>query len=185
MQCVAVPELCEHQEFPPRETPDQVPRSLSGSLRAWYTVMPPGDFLTRLSLFDLLAVGGIPVVFNPNYNRFLPFTDVIDWDNLLVYIPMENVTGPNASSYVHLLDQQHDVDVAQRKLTHIHQTAHVFQYSLYSDHRVVDFASRQVLQANDDAFTMKAVLRNVCARNMSVKCATAHGPLGLTPAYWL
>ena len=178
MQCVAAPELCNHQEFPFQDTVEQIPLTIHQFQRAWYTTMPSGDFVTRSSMWDLLPAGGIPIVFTANFSRYCPYSDMLDWDSLLVYIPLEQVTGPNATSFVDLVNQQHNSTLAKKKLASIRSVAHVFQYSLYSDHSLIHFAARNKLQAGDDAFTftIKAVLRHICAKGWSAKCSAGHSP---------
>lgn len=62
-------------------------------LRATFCLQPPGDTLTRKSLFDALLLGCIPVIFrfDEAARQVLPFSDVIPYEKFMVRLPMEAI----------------------------------------------------------------------------------------------
>lgn len=48
-----------------------------GFERSWYALMPEADFKIRNSFYDALAALCLPVVFEADVMRHLPFTDMV------------------------------------------------------------------------------------------------------------
>ena len=117
-------------------------------------------------------MGAIPVVFNTTFHQHLPFSDVVPYQDFVLFIDYDATLEPDAPTYVQMLQQQHNATTAQHKLERIGRLAHLFQYSLNPEHVLITWDARATIHAQDDAFTatIKALLRNLCSRGLSTKC---------------
>ena len=126
----------------------------------------------RVSFWDALVIGTIPVVFNTTFYQHLPFSDVVPYHDFVFFIDYEATLAPGAPTYVQMVQQQHDATRAQQKLEEMGRLAHLFQYSLNPDHSLITWNARGTIHTQDDAFTatMKAALRKLCSRGLSPYC---------------
>ena len=158
--CSAVPHRCLYHDY---NTEDELTSSVQaheGYQSAYFTIMPRGEpnFLIRNSLYDALLSVSIPVLLDKNYKDYLPFQDIIQWDDLVVQVGMnKNFMGILQKQYAHKT-------VLLNKLEKLFTCRHVFQYALDPDHHLVSFDQRHIVSSFDDAFTftLKAVLRTWC-----------------------
>ncbi len=129
-------------------------------------------YACRISFWDALVIGTIPVVFNATFYQHLPFSDIVPYHDFVLYINYEATLAPDAPTYVQVVQQQHNATRAQHKLEEIGRLAHLFQYSLNPDHSLITWDVRGTVHPQDDAFTatVKAVLRNLCSRGLSKYC---------------
>ena len=126
-----------------------------------------GDFLNRGAWYDTLLAGAIPVVFDPAYKPTMPFTDILDYDKLMVQIPLDDVIHEGAN-VIDILHEDFKPEHALERLRYIHEVAHVFQYMLNPVHELIRFDQLGAVAPEDDAFTMtvKSALKNMCQRGM-------------------
>lgn len=163
--CMARPSQCLHHNFT-GET--DVADLMREQLASWYTVQPMGDYIVRNSLFDTFMWLSIPVMFEEDIIEHLPFNDVLDYAMLLQHVPKARILGEEKENLIDQLERDFDRAEAKGKLGYMYKVHHVFQYAVEPQWRVVSFNKRHVLAEGDDAltFTLKAVLRNICARGM-------------------
>ena len=131
--------------------------------KAWFCVQPHGDTPTRSSLADCIASGlALPCVFDPYLFDMLPFADVVNYRNFMVYVPADAVMLPGASIVKYLGEYSNETLASM--LVSLQRVSHVFQYAVQPNHLLVRWDSMYAVHAQDDAFTMslKAVLRHVC-----------------------
>lgn len=129
-------------------------------------------YACRISFWDALVIGTIPVVFNATFYQHLPFSDIVPYHDFVLYINYEATLAPDAPTYVQVVQKQHNATRAQHKLEEIGRLAHLFQYSLNPDHSLITWDARGTVHTQDDAFTatVKAALRNLCSRGLSKYC---------------
>ena len=173
--CKGAPEDCKHLEF---NSAEDAVGLYEACQSAWYVLHPRGDFVIRNSFFDTLLADAIPVLFQSEYIDSVPFTDVIDYTKMVVYIPEKEVLNENRTNLVNRLAKDFVKAEALTRIEYIHNIKHLFQYMLNPDHLLIRWDQRSTIDPDDDAFTftMKSVLRNLCTRNvLKHKCATAKG----------
>lgn len=165
----AADHICTFFEYDPSAELKSAKLTIDGYERSYYVAMPRGDFVTRSSLYDVLCTGAVPIVFHANYSLFLPYHDIIDYSKLLLVV--DTALDERAPSFLNFV-QDYGIQQAKHKMRYLSRVAHLFQYSLNPDHSLVTFPARDLVDSKDDAFTatMKAVLRNLCAREKLVKC---------------
>ena len=131
---------------------------------AWFVLHPRADFIARSAWFDTLLADSIPVVFQPEYSKAVPFADVLDYDRLMVVVPEEVIEGQDGQNIVSLLWDDFNQDEALKRIEYIHSVRHVFQYMVNPRHELVGWSQRSKMHPEDDAFTftLKSVLRKVC-----------------------
>ena len=171
--CIQQPANCKHLDFTGPK--DAVP-VFAAYRSAWYALHPQGDFLSRNSWFDTFMAGTIPVVFQAEYVNAVPFTDLIDYRDIMEYIPEATILGDGGENVVSLLANRFNQDEALNKTRTIHRIRQIFQYMLNPAHEVIRWPERAMLHSDDDAFTftMKSVMRNVCARGwLADRCQTS------------
>jgi hypothetical protein len=163
--CLERPDLCLHLNYTGAEGAAQINEEFAS---AWYTLHPQGDTLTRSSFFESLLVESIPVVFQQEYFESVPFTDLLDYRKLMVYIPEETILGENGQNAVVQLADKFNQSEALDRLNYIHDVRHVFQYMRNPVHELIRWNDRATRRTEDDAFTftMKSVLRNICSRGL-------------------
>lgn len=124
--------------------------------------------MNRAAFYDTLLADAIPVVFYNDYEKTLPFTDILDYKDLMEVIPMDLLTGPEAQNAIDILQQRFTPEGAMRKLEYITSIKQIYQYMLDPVHELIRFDQLDVIAREDDAFTMtiKSVLRSVCGRGM-------------------
>ena len=89
---------------------------------SWYSLMPLGDFVTRSAFFDALLAGSVPVVFDPEYARFCPYNDVVDYSEFMVTIPADDFMEPeSAANVVDMLKADFNADRELQRLERLHQ----------------------------------------------------------------
>lgn len=173
--CKGRPKLCVHHNF--TGNTDAIP-ILHDYARAWFCPMVQGDFISRSAWFDCLLVGSIPVVFQDNYMRSVPFMDVFDFKRMSLYLPKELLLGDNSTNIFDVLKENFEEFTALDRLAYTLPRVHVFQYSLNPrEEDVVLWGEENLLHPEDDAytFTLKAVMRNACARGMLPKRCKLRG----------
>jgi hypothetical protein len=131
--------------------------------RAWFCVQPYGDSPTRSALLDCIASGlAVPCVFDEFLFDMLPFADVIDYREMVAYVPADAIMAPGAS----FLDWLRHYDAAARAamLGSLQAVSQALQYAVQPNHLLVRHDRLAVVDPLDDAFTMslKAVLRHAC-----------------------
>ncbi len=168
-------DLCIHLDY--RGPQDAVPvYEAYGS--AWYVLHPRADFIARSAWFDTLLADSIPVVFQPDYIKAVPFADVLDYERLMVVVPEEIIKGQDGQNIITLLWDDFDQEAALKRIEYIHSVRHVFQYMVNPKHELVAWSQRSKLHPEDDAFTftLKSVLRKVCQDGwLSERCHIEEG----------
>ena len=171
--CIGAPDNCTHVEWTAHTDAVAVYEAMQS---AWYVMHPEGDFLTRNSLCDTLLADAVPVLFQAEYIDSVPFTDILDWDKIVLFIPESEVLGDNRTNVIHRLAREFDKDEALSRIEYIHSIRHIFQYMQNPDHELIRWDQRSTIQPDDDAFTstMKAVMRYLCGRGMRTeKCSVS------------
>ena len=103
--CAASPENCTHLNFP-YLTNGTVAYEAFRS--AWYVMHPRGEFLLRNSLYDTLLADAVPVFYQAEYMDSVPFTDILNYTKIAVYMPQDEVVGDNKANVVKRLAQEID-----------------------------------------------------------------------------
>ena len=161
--CKAAPENCTHLDW--NSWADALP--MYEALRsAWYSTHPKGDFLMRQTLCDTLLADAVPVFFHAEYIDSVPFTDVLNYTRIAVYIPEHEIVAPKRTNLIHRLAKDFDREEALSRIEYIHNIRHLFQYMQNPEHELIRWDLRATIDPGDDAFTftLKSVLRNMCRR---------------------
>ncbi len=136
-----------------------------------------------------MLAGTIPVVFDYRvFDSLLPFTDALDWYQLIEHLSSTDMQANNA---VDLLRERHHVGRAVKLLSNIRLAARLLQYSLNPVHELIRYVgviclhlvagvfcahiyactthrydSMYIMHPEDDAFTFswKAIMRKLCAQ---------------------
>jgi hypothetical protein len=143
--------------------------------KAWYCLQPAGDGPTRQNVYECMAIGTIPVLFDRYTKDIMPFADILDWDDMSVTLEFAGIAehGENA---IDALDAQFDLDRALRMSEQVHELRHLFLYSSDPDHSLVRFDEMDLVHPRDDAFTasMKSFMRHACRTGQlpAEKCMT-------------
>ena len=154
-------DLCTHLDYTGPQ--DAVP-VYEAYRAAWFVLHPRADFIARSAWFDTLLADSIPVVFQPEYIKAVPFADVLDYDRLMIVVPEEVIEGQDGQNIVDILWDGFNQEDALRRIEYIHSVRHVFQYMVNPRHELVAWSQRSKMHPNDDAFTftLKSVLRKLC-----------------------
>lgn len=168
--CLSIPSICHHQDFSywSQGNATHILTWLNATASAWYCLSPPGDSPTRKAIFDCLMSGTIPVVFDDWVPFTFPYHDIVNASELMVVLPW---SWTNASEVTGIYSQVlAGIPVVERlaKIARIKHFQQVLQYSLTPKTGDLRFDTLYELQPTDDAFTfsLKAVLRNLCARGL-------------------
>jgi hypothetical protein len=176
--CKAQPHHCRHVDPDNSSTLDW----MNAYRSTFFCAQPPGDTPTRLALYDCMAVGcSLPVVFPGappyyNYTSMLAFSDLIDYSRVLTIVPEPDLEGfqpgraAEANSF-HILKKKLHTVTLDENLAYLRSVRHVFTYAVHPNHWAVQFSTMHQISDTDDAFTasVKAVLRNLCRRNILAK----------------
>ena len=154
---------------------------------AWFVLHPRNpraDFIARSAWVETIMADSIPVVFQSDYVKALPFADVLDYGRLMEVIPEEAFLGPDGKNVVEILWNSYDQEDTVKKLAYIHSVRHVFQYMLNPEHRLIRWSQRSRMHAEDDAFTfaLKSVLRKICQNGWLSERCQLNGINGDAPA---
>lgn len=127
-----------------------------------------GDFLNRAAWYDSVLADSIPVVFNSEYNKTLPFAHLVDYSRVMVTLPIERLMATDAPNAIDLLTNGFNAEEAMDKLRYISSIKQVFQYMVNPAHELIRFDRLRLIEPEDDAFTatMKAALTNMCQRHL-------------------
>ena len=111
---------------------------------------------------------------SPSYRRYflrlaaalLQLTEVLDSSSF-----MDPASKHAKANAIDLLQARFNRTQALQKLEHIHRVRHVMQFSLNPQHQLLGFQQMCTLDDADDAFTftIKAVMRNLCRRQLLPK----------------
>ena len=144
-------DLCIHLDY---RGPQDAVTCIRGVPRsAWYVLHPRADFIARSAWFDTLLADSIPVVFQPDYIKAVPFADVLDYERLMVVVPEEMIMGQDGHNIITLLSDDFHQEDALKRIEYIHSVRHVFQYMVNPKHELVAWSQRSKLHPEDDAFT--------------------------------
>ncbi|CAK0733002.1 hypothetical protein CVIRNUC_000212 [Coccomyxa viridis] len=170
--CMNSPHLCKHEEWEDSGIQTLLPKIQKGYEESWFTIMPHADFALRNSLFDALLAPSLPVVFDADFARYMPFSQHIDYRMILAVIDEALFVG-DSEDLIRLIHEQYFTRRLDM-LRYLLSVRHLFQYKLYPDHHLISFQTRNRLDAEDDAFTfsMKMLLANLCRRKLvsEVRC---------------
>lgn len=175
--CLGSPNLCKHENVSEwvSNLESLLPKVQKGFEESWFTLMPHADFKLRNSLFDALLAPSIPVVFDTDFAKYMPFSDILDYSRILAVIDEDLFVrdGRNLIDLIHETFFDRRVEMIEYLLS----IRHLFQYKLYPHHHLLNIQTRDVIDVNDDAFTfsMKRLLANLCKRNLldEEKCGKA------------
>jgi len=131
---------------------------------SWYTLVVPGDWMTRSVTYQAVIAGSLLVVFEDDYMLHMPFRDLIDYSKFVIRFSYNSTDFHQQTSFTDSLQQNFDMDVALDQLEYMFNIRHVFQYSLNPDHKQITYSQKEVVSPWDDAFTftIKALLRSFC-----------------------
>ena len=173
--CLQSPHLCKHEEWENSDIQSLLPRVQKGYEESWFTIMPHADFKLRNSLFDALLAPSLPVVFDADYAKYMPFSQHIDYRFILAIID-EALFVEDDEDLIGLLHKQFSPRRLEM-LEYLLSVRHLFQYKLYPDQHLINFETRNMIHGEDDAFTfsMKMLLANICDRKLvsGKRCATS------------
>lgn len=129
--------------------------------RAWFCLQPAGDTYSRKSLFDCMAVGTIPVVFDQVWLDMFPFHDRINVSKFILIVPAHIASQPGA-----LMEHLGNITLQQRLAMQqeLLRVWHLYQYSVHPDHSLVTLPALRGVDDNDDAFTftLKSIHLRLC-----------------------
>ncbi len=138
----------------PKESAIKVQAHIDSS---WYTLLSMGDFYTRVTTYDVFTSDAIAVM-EPVIERHLPYTDRLNYSHFVVF---KEATEKNV---VDSLQKEFKLETALKMMETQFELKHIFQYSLYPSHHLIQVRSRNLVHANDDAFTftVKSLIRRWC-----------------------
>ena len=143
--------------------------------KSWFCAQPPGDTPLRLAIYDCLALGALPVFFDPFVVHHLPFADIIQYEDFVTVIE----DAESAPNIIDRLDEQVSASRRLQMVAALQRVAQVFQYVVTPVYSLVRFDTMHAVVEHDDAFTatLKAVLRNVCGRGQlpAERCSSSQG----------
>ncbi|KAK9862543.1 hypothetical protein WJX84_000111 [Apatococcus fuscideae] len=115
--CTDRPDLCKWFDFKDARQ-DAVP--LFHLMRqAWHVLQPRGNFVSRSAWYDTILAGSIPVVFQSNYPDYQPFSDVIDYTQLMVTMPQEEFMQEESANILDALKLGFDKSQTIKRLQYI------------------------------------------------------------------
>jgi hypothetical protein len=129
---------------------------------SWFCLVPPGDTYTRSAYVDCIAALSIPVFFTDGIEPFLPYADVLDYDDFSVNLGSGAIDAGDVMSRLHGISLERRLSMLEKLI--LYRPA--FMHSVAPQHLAVRFDEMHVLTPFDDAFTftLKAVMRNMCRR---------------------
>lgn len=127
--------------------------------------------MNRAAWYDTVLANSIPVVFNSEYIKTLPFTHIIDYSRVMELLPIEQLMAENGTNAIDLLTSAFDAEKALDKLRYISRIKQVYQYMLNPVHELIRWDQLEAVAEEDDGFTMtmKTSLRNMCLRQLLPK----------------
>ena len=94
-------------------------KGLMGHPPCRYTLMPRGDSILRNAFFDALVAGCIPVMSEPDYAAFCPYSDIINYSSFVEVAP----DAGNGSVIAHLRRSFNEEELLGR-LKHLYQVCY-------------------------------------------------------------
>ncbi|KAK9842907.1 hypothetical protein WJX74_004204 [Apatococcus lobatus] len=130
-----------------------------------YGHQPSPDFRAVLR-HETIIGGSIPAVFDKRYVNVAPFTDVLDYGQMMKVLPKVDFNTSERDNILDLLEKRFRKSKALHQLAYISDVRHVFQYMRNPAHEVLRWDQRSIRRPEDDAFTftIKAAMRNLCGR---------------------
>lgn len=97
--------------------------------RARYCLCPPGDSVTRKSIFDALLGGCVPIIFaRASLSQYYWFLSKQDAEDIALYIPIKNITE-QGQNFMHII-KSIPLRVLRAKQSAIERVAPNLQYSV-------------------------------------------------------